>query len=85
MYKVDRENPVISQNGISYYVAKREYCDGERCFGIFATFGKDCSEHELKEDLFFTLSEAEACCKWLAKNEVYPITISEVLENVYHT
>lgn len=85
MYTIDKENPVISKNGISYYVAKRESCNDERCFGIYATFGEDSLEHELREDLFFTFSEAEACCKWLAKNEVYPITISEVLENVYHT
>ena len=67
--------------GINYYVTKDS--TDERPYGIMAELASDCSEQATAENLYFTEAEATACCKWLAENEVYPVTLREVLDNVY--
>ena len=67
--------------GINYYVIKNGIT--ERPYGIMAELASDCSDHAVVEGLYFTEAEAAACCKWLAENEVYPVTLCEVLDNVY--
>ncbi len=70
-----------SANGISYYVNKNS--DSVRPYGITAVLESDSMDKMSTGELFFTAEEAVACCKWLAENEVYPITLCEVLENLY--
>ncbi len=70
-----------SANGINYYVTQNA-CSA-RPFGIVAELALDSTDTASANGLFFTAEEADACCKWLAENEVYPITLCEVLENLY--
>ncbi len=70
-----------SAYGINYYVTKNS--DLERPYGITAELESDSTDQMGTDGLFFTSEEAGACCKWLAENEVYPITLCEVLENLY--
>lgn len=84
MYKTNEAKLISTFNNINYYVQESENNPGGRKFGILAISTVDSEDREFAENLFFTHAEAEACCKWLAKNEVYPVTLCEVLENVYH-
>ena len=71
-----------SGNGISFYVIS-DNMDALRPFGIMAEMDNDKSDAEIVENIFFTPEEAAACCKWLAENEVYPVTLCDVLGNFY--
>ncbi len=70
-----------SANGIDYYVTQNNV--SERAYGIAAIMHNDKSDRASAENLFFTEAEANSVCKWLAENEVYPVTLQEVLENCY--
>jgi hypothetical protein len=85
MYKTNEKSPVASAKGISYYVIDSGTSSDERRFGILGIANEVSEDKEKAEALFFTQAEAEACCRWLAKNEVYPCTFREILENIYHT
>ncbi len=66
---------------IEYYVTK---CEGtNRPYGIAAQMQADICDKSQVNGLFFTEAEAAACCAWFAENEVYPITLQEVLQNIY--
>ncbi|MBO4940858.1 MAG: hypothetical protein J6D15_01430 [Clostridia bacterium] len=82
MYK--SKNPILSAsgNGISFYVITGN-ADSLRPFGIMAEMDNDKSDAEAVENIFFTSEEAAACCKWLAENEVFPVTLCDVLGNFY--
>ncbi len=67
--------------GINYSVIKGDDC--VRPYGIAAVLESDNTDKAVVENLFFTDLEAAACCRWLAENEVYPVTLQEVLENIY--
>ncbi len=71
-----------SSYGINYSVVYDEASDF-RPFGILAESDSDKEDSKIAESLFFTKEEAVSCCLWLAKNQVYPITLCEVLQNFY--
>ncbi len=71
-----------SRSGINYYILYSSI-DSDRPFGIMATMELDTSDTNLAENLFFTKEEALQCCLWLAENQVFPVTLCEVLENLY--
>ncbi len=75
------ENPKHSSGDISYFTV---YDSGAvRPYGVAAQTKGEPSDRAVANRLFFTEAEAEACCKWLAENEVQPVTLCEVLENIY--
>ena len=78
------KNPIfsVSENGINFYVITAD-SDNLRPFGIMAEMDNDKSDIETVENIFFTKEEAQACCKWLAENEVFPVTLCDVLGNFY--
>lgn len=53
-------------------------------FGITATLKTDSSDTASVTNVFFSQEEATACCKWLAENNVYPVTLNEVISDLYH-
>ena len=84
MCKINESQAAASQNGINYYViCDRSASDGRR-FGILSVLSDDETDRKTADNLFFTQEEAENYCRWLAENEVYPISLCEVLGNIYH-
>ncbi len=84
MHKNNNFLSATSANGINYYIFKSDSCHCGRPYGIEATLcGDDDTDCAAVENLFFTEAEAKECCKWLAENEVYPISLCEVLANIY--
>ncbi len=75
---------VLSAHGINYYTVCSNISENNRAYGIFAEVTDDKSDFGVVENLFFTQAEATEYCKWLAENEVYPITLCEILGNIYH-
>ena len=73
---------VTSVAGIEYFVFQDKF-ENPRPFGILAVLQTDNEESCAAENLFFTREEAKRCCMWLADNQVYPITLCEVLDNFY--
>lgn len=73
---------ITSANGIDYFVINKQSAN-PRTFGILAVMQNDDKDTGCTENIFFTKEEAQKCCMWLADNQVYPITLSEVLENFY--
>ena len=72
----------VSAQGTNYYVVcGKDQTD--RSFGILATYDSDNSDETTAENLFFTKEEAYSCCRWLAENNVEPLTLCEVLDNFY--
>ncbi|MBQ9758010.1 MAG: hypothetical protein IJW15_06335 [Clostridia bacterium] len=80
----ESKNPILSAsaNGISFYVISTG-SDSLRPFGIMSVMDNDASDNAVAENIFFTGEEAAACCKWLAENEVFPVTLCDVLGNFY--
>lgn len=74
---------VASSNGVKYCVTAGAP-DAERPFGVYAVLEDDLSDAGCAENIFFTKEEAIACCKWLAENNVFPVTLSEVISDLYH-
>ncbi len=73
----------VSANGINYYIVKSEDTHNGRIYGIGAVLCDDNTDSAEAENLFFTEAEAAEYCKWLAENEVYPISLCEVIANIY--
>ena len=71
-----------SKGGINYYILFNS-TEPKHPFGIMAVMEQDKSDVDFVENMFFTKEEALQCCLWLADNQVFPITLSEVLENRY--
>ncbi len=82
MNKCENYELITSAQGINYFVTQSK-SDNPRPFGIFAAMQDDSEDIGCTENIFFTKEEAQKCCMWLAENLVYPITLSEVLENFY--
>ena len=83
MYENKQINTAIAESeNVNYYVTISN-TDSERPFGIISTVKDDWNDTEQVENIFFTEAEAIACCKWLAENDVFPITLSEVLIDLY--
>lgn len=77
-----KENLIASGQDVNYYVTVDEDSEELR-FGVSASVIGDKTDVEAANRLFFTEKEAEACCRWLAKNDVYPVTLNEVLHDLY--
>lgn len=75
-----QKTATLGQN-VSYCVTMDEKATAPK-YGISATVVGDESDTETADNRFFTEEEARACCEWLAKNEVYPITLKEVLADL---
>ncbi len=73
----------VSENGINYYVLTGNNAD--RCYGIAACLENDKDDSCSLENIFFSEEEATRCCQWLAENSVFPITLSEVISDLYHS
>ncbi len=82
MNQCENRELITSVEGIDYFVIYKN-SETPRPFGIFAISQNDAEDYGTAENIFFTREEARMCCIWLAKNEVYPITICEVLDNFY--
>lgn len=80
------DNTVIrlaaSSNEINFYTVCSRTKDA-RPYGIFAVMDRDDSDNALAEKLFFTEEEATQCALWLAENQVFPITLTEVISDLY--
>ncbi len=70
-----------SENGVNFYVLSSN--QAERCFGIAACLENDNDDSCSLENLFFTEEEATKCCQWLAENDVFPITLTDVINDLY--
>ena len=73
---------ITSANGVKYCVTT-EPLNPERPYGIYTFMEDDQTDDGSAENIFFTKEEATACCNWLADNEVFPVTLSEVLSDLY--
>lgn len=83
MYTLKDNQPCARCNEVCYYVISSRTPAYGRSYGILAVSQDDKTLCEEVENLFLTEKEAQACCNWLSENEVYPLTICEVLHNVY--
>ncbi len=83
MNKAIKPKLVSSNKGINYYIIKNDTSESNRIYGIYAEMENDKSDCMSAENLFFTEAEAEEYCKMLAANEVYPITLCDVLSNIF--
>lgn len=84
MNRMTETDLVVAKHGISYYIISSENANDTRIYGIMAVMTDDEDDFETAENLFFTRAEATEYCKWFADNEVYPISLCEVLGNIYH-
>lgn len=75
---------VLTAHQINYFTVCSKNSTRNRIYGILAEAADDKDDFGVAENLFFTQAEATEYCKWLAENEVYPITLCEVLGNIYH-
>ena len=73
---------ISGKNGVAYYVIQNE--NGlDRSYGIMAETIDDKTDFATVKNLFFTAGEALSYCKFLADNDVFPYTLSDVLENIF--
>ena len=72
-----------TESGISYSVIFSGEASQERPYGILAVMENDKDDFGVAENLFFTEVEAIECCKWLARNTVYPVTLKDVMANFF--
>lgn len=84
MCNLNNRQIVTSKNDINYFVICDNNLTAGRRFGITATLSGSETDSNTVDNLFFTKAEAEEYCRWLAENEVYPVSLCEVLENIYH-
>ncbi|MBE7032525.1 MAG: hypothetical protein E7401_06145 [Ruminococcaceae bacterium] len=73
---------VSGKNGVAYYVIQSENCL-DRSYGIMAEAVDDRADFATVKNLFFTAEEALSYCRFLAANDVFPYTLSDVLENIF--
>lgn len=73
---------VTESHGVNFFITSSD-SDPDRKFGIRSVATQDPAESAIAENLFFTKTEAEKCCLWLAENNVEPIILCEVLSNFY--
>ena len=73
---------ISGKNGVTYYVIQNENGLG-RSYGIMAEAIDDKTDFATVKNLFFTADEALSYCRFLADNDVFPYTLSDVLENIF--
>lgn len=71
-----------SSEEVDYYVLRCKSGTDLR-FGIKAELLGGEKDFSVTEPIFFTFEEAEKCCKFLADNAVYPISLADALHNIY--
>lgn len=76
------KTPADSQD-VSYRI-DINHNGSEKPFGITATLKSDPKDTATAANVFFSIEEATACCSWLAENNVYPVTLCEVISDLYH-
>lgn len=74
---------LADSNDVNYRI-DTNHSGNDRPFGITATLKTDSNDTASVANVFFSIEEATACCKWLAENNVYPITLCEVISDLYH-
>ena len=81
----NKSKPVTkdTDSGISYSVVYSKDESIPRPFGILAVMDNDKDDFGVAENLFFTENEAIECCKWLARNSVYPVTLKDIMANFF--
>ncbi len=72
-----------SSCGTSFQVICNRNTDVPRHYGIKAFSKTDAEDFATAENLFFTQEEAYEYCRWLAENDVYPVSLCDVLANIY--
>lgn len=72
---------VISNEDVNYYVICTDDEGGIR-YGIYSEVEKDKTDFSSVENVFFTEDEAFMRCKWLCKNNVYPVALLDTLRNM---
>lgn len=72
---------VVEKFGINYYITRTE-AENEPAYGISVIMKEDPSDANFAENLFFTEEEAKRRCEWLSENQVFPVSLHEVLRNV---
>ena len=72
-----------SSCGTNFQVVYSQSKNIPRWYGIKATSTTDPEDFATAENLFFTETEACEYCRWLAENDVYPISLCDVLANIY--
>ena len=72
-----------SSCGTSFQVIYSRDINIPRCYGIKAASTEDPEDFTTVENLFFTQAEANEYCRWLSENDVYPISLCDVLANIY--
>lgn len=76
----EKKRFVISDGGISYYVT---YDEGDNAgYGIYAELDDEKSDSMCVRKIYFTEEEAVLRCKWLCENQVFPISLRDVLVNI---
>jgi hypothetical protein len=83
METIITDKEYTSSGGTCFQVLCSGESDVPRCYGIKATSTTDAEDFATAENLFFTQSEATEYCRWLAENDVYPISLCDVLANIY--
>ena len=82
MFENNQLNIVASSEDVHYCIIKGDF-QSQRPYGILASVKDIANDSEQAENLFFTEAEATACCMWLAENNVFPVTLCEVLSDLY--
>lgn len=72
-----------SSQGITYHIIFSQDTEVPRRFGITAIMDTDADDCASVENIFFTEAEATAYCRWLAENDVFPVSLCDVLANIY--
>ena len=70
-----------STKAVDYYTVSESGCAASR-YGVMLVSKTD-SDKASTEGIFFTRDEAAKCCEFLAENEVYPVSLGDILHNIY--
>ena len=70
-----------STKAVDYYMVSESGCAASR-YGVMLVSKTD-SDKASTEGIFFTRDEAAKCCEFLAENEVYPVSLEDILHNIY--
>ncbi len=72
---------VISNEEVNYYIICTDD-QGGITYGIYAEAEREKADYSSVENIFFTEKEALMRCKWLCKNNVYPVALLDTLRNM---
>ena len=72
---------IASTKTVDYYTVSESGCVASK-YGVMLVSKTD-SDKASTEGIFFTRDEAAKCCEFLAENEVYPVSLGDILHNIY--